>query len=312
MIPHMDREHDSNTSIAPRFIFRGHAVGAAGDLFPVRAPSSLPVIGGRSQASATAFPDPETDCHSEIARLVSWGAVTTSATGSFNRQTRDFETLVTATASDIRLNDTFEIANMSAALESSHPSGRGSYQELEIRTPENGIQIFGLRIFGWPVTVIPQDQLIRAKSTRNIQEIMANRKCGTPTNVRHFENQNYFFYSLVESADWREGQLPPSSIRELVTFEGHIIKVKDVGVFYLGEVLRNAGSCRLTLLRARLEMADGEEPPSSFSRGKKMLSLMASATRGPGESRESRAPERKESNVVFAEVESNGLEPPPD
>ncbi len=312
MIAHLGFIHNNEQGpTEPQFIYRGHAVGAAGDLFPVRAASSLPVIGGRSHGSAPAFPDPDNDCNPEISQMVSWGSVATSASGFFNRQTKAFETLVTATATDIRLNEVFEIANLSAVLESSHPFSRKAGQETAIATPEKGIQIFGLRIFGWPVQVILNERFLQVNSSSSFREMVASREGESREYARQIEHQpyqdqGYFTYSLVGYTGWRKGQEPPEEIRERVAFEGHVIQVRDVGAFYLGEVLRNNGSCRLILLRARLEMDDGEETSLRMRRGKKMLSFEAT------ESREPLRRERKEMSVAFAEVESNGLGPPPD
>ena len=287
-----------------RFIFKGNAVGAAGSFFPVKAATALPVIGGKAHAGVGMFPNPEGGCDPDVGRFISFDSCASEASGQFRDISGTYETTVTSTTTGLKLfphwdaaqgTSLLEVSLLSARLESAKPKGEETPSETQILLPHRPVQVVGLKVLGRAVKVQFRPDLMEFSTRKELQsriddDCSFRQKYGD----RLLENHGYYYYSVVDLS-WQDEPAPE------VQLDGHAILIRNgkVASFYLGEVLRGLGSCRLTLLRGSINtraLQASATPRRDFK-----------ASPQPFLSQGIAEPTKLE-EVAFCEVESNGLE----
>ena len=285
-----------------RFVYRGNAVGAAGTFFPVQAASSLPVIGGKSRSGVTFYRSPGDE--TTPPGIVSFEAVTTKAMG--RESGGGFETRVEARIQGVEVLREQELLSadlMGSAIASMHEL-EGD-KDSPIYFPVDKNQILGMRILGKRVEVKFNEKLMELATMGSVRSVTQAFKSGSSCSSDGFpyeknrffhQSEDHFFYSLVEGFEWADGSLP----RGVSLLQRNVLLVKTdavEAVLSFGEVIREAGAVRMSLFRGRLHVAGlfGKTNAPALPAG--ALAAVPAL------------PQQKE-DVVFCEVESNGLSGP--
>lgn len=257
-----------------RFIFRGNAAAIGGRIVrPVdlmiesSTASSLTVVGGRSEARASA---------TRFGEWVSFGGASTSAEGVFDELEQQValtyhrvaedalttSTRVTAgmTGLSIGQKPSLTIEHVHAALDSHSPTGSG---EPAIAVSSKTV-IEGVAIDGHPVVVelaVPVFQqcdtraklLAAADDPRFVAEsgdclFMKGSLGGAPPapSPRLLHSRGTTYGTIVKSIRW-DGNPHPG-----VTIDHHSIVVPEFGRIFFGELLITDESRRLTMVRLEL------------------------------------------------------------
>jgi hypothetical protein len=199
--------------------------------------------------------------------IVSCSGTETHASGSENRETGSWATLVTTVVTDLNIRNTVIAERVVAQISVEHPP--------EGYTPKVtfvGSQFVNLSIGGVPVEVIINNRILSPVAdyptvpwpknkdfldTIREQRRRVSKSGPTPdwagglfTNddpLKGFDQKGYYLCSLVDRI---EAKIPGKSIPGESC--GHLVKVPDVGTFVFGELAVDHGSFRLVMVRAEL------------------------------------------------------------
>jgi hypothetical protein len=252
-----------------RLIFRGHAIGVAGQirwpkpqLIPVQAASALPVTGGWSEAKAVP--------PARKLPFVEYRQAATRAFGDFlsnddaiailqGRRDEDqapSRTEVSAVVKDLAIRGRVKIGLIQAALESARPRPG---QELAIRPRD--VRLERVTVDGHRLRIVLASDLLAKHDTRTkLAKAFAQpgfrRKHagrffspaeGAPADPAQVpESGGLVFCTLVELMDW-EGKPHPEA-----TIDGHCLTIPDFGRLCFAEMFIGSLSRRLTMVRAVL------------------------------------------------------------
>jgi hypothetical protein len=252
-----------------RLIFRGHAIGVAGQIrwpkpqvIPVQAASALPVTGGWSESKAVP--------PARKLPFVEYRQAATRAFGDFlsnddaiaiiqGRRSEDqapSRTEVSAVVKELAIRGRVKIGLIQAALESSRPRPG---QDLAIRPRD--VRLERVTVDGHRLRIVLADGLLarhdtKAKLVKAFSQAGFRQKHG----CRFFspdasasadpaqlpESGGLIFCTLVEAMAW-EGKPHPDA-----TIEGHCLTIPDFGKLCFAEMLIGSLSRRLTMVRAVL------------------------------------------------------------
>lgn len=250
-----------------RFVFRGNAAAFSGrfvrpdDVFlEMPGASSLGVVGGRSVAT---FKGPAEN----FKGYLSFDSATTFAEGKFDDREKAIalthgkvkeETLATSTrvraeikGLTVGTEKRLTVGRMVAELRSASPSRVG----LEPTIPVGEVAIEGLAIDGFRLRVIFDVSPFNEHDTH--AKIL--RSAGRATFVKQYgqqllmgrgrtlKNRKQIHATLATRVEWEGDKDPRADI-----VGNHMVVVKDFGKIFFGEILINAGSRRLTLMRLEL------------------------------------------------------------
>lgn len=295
--------------IEPRFIFRGDAVGAAGRLVrdkngapvhqvvPVLAASSLPVIGGISEAKAEncTVPMPA----SEHPFLCVDEAVT-SARSEPEGTHVDHITTVSVDVKNARILNRVSIDSVKAELISRHPP-----LEKVARISPQMAEITGLKLDGHELAVTFDINVFKKCATKEAfvehyatNEAFRAKSCWrvsaeSPKKTRPPEFKGTIIATIVKSVKWVGEALPGVEIC------GNIIKWPGVGTIYLGEYLICQKSRRLTMFRLELGGNMEVHRQASLKKPSKSMKLK-------GVARAEQPPDEGGGEVVIGETQTNG------
>ena len=240
--------------MAPRFIYRGNAVGTAGHVTKpedvilwVQGASSLPIIGGysRSVVDRVSYP-----------KYLTAESVKTESNGAFSESEAAFRSIANASARNVAVADRLTVGTVEATLISKHPVD-GSQPSIA----PTGTSISNMRLDGYPVNVTLDLEFFTKYSTLDSLSQAYTNDDG------FFKRYGSRFQSQGKLASTVKGkrQLPMvsgyvmCSIVEKIqtdhpkaTVSGHVLTLPGYGIIYLGELLITSVSRRLTLLRAQL------------------------------------------------------------
>ena len=263
-----------------RFIFRGNAAAAAGDLFPVQSTACLPMIGGLSRSVVSNFPYETPDVPNELGRFVSFQSAATRAEGRIHTIAKEngrgeiitkqvTETTVNASVTGLRLAGVFEVQALISNMESSRVIGHNPAEPWEFFHLPKDNHIIGAKLFGRELRFRFHEKLM---SYGAIDRFARGEAGGGFEANPDFKdvigcNRYYIYYSIVDEILYRADPLPGSTFersptkRYIVPFAGneyvveitrnHIF-VEGIGHFYFGEVVRDGRSSRMTLMRTKL------------------------------------------------------------
>jgi hypothetical protein len=255
--------------IPDRFLFRGHAVGAAATvrrmegqalqkILVTQAASSLPVNGGRSQQTLTSPTDPG------LNPFLSFQTACTYAEGKFDSVTNANVTEVNAAITGLRLaGGRFTADQLQARLLSIHPGG-GRQPSISWA----GTSLTGLKLEGHDVEVTLdqvlapltcEDDLVREYAKPPFYNTHCKRFFERPGGghgpgkiPRIGRGDGYIGISIVDSI---RTDCPG------VQIDGHKLTLQGFGTLYFGEMIISPDSKRLTLIRFELgcpEEGDGD------------------------------------------------------
>ncbi len=270
------------------FTFFGNAVGAAGtgfytstgrNAFPVKAASSLPVIGGLSKSRSRLFGIPD---------VIHFWKVRTTAEGIYDPQTKLNTTTVTASTKQVCVKEnTFKGSRLYASLKSVHP--RAGDGEIPIIPTVS----YDFKLFGHPVEVATHDWLVSARTKNEITKGMNSKRQEELVPLVHEMENGYYSYSLVSEIRWKDGEGD-----KRVRFSGNVIQIHDFGEIHLAEVIRRESYCRL--VSTRIKLIDGY----SFPESKDPVAAYAPIFKDD-------QIEGEDKEIVLGEVQSNGIDPGP-
>jgi len=222
-------------------------------LLPVIAPLSLPVVGGHASARS------ETFCFDGV---VSFKCAITHVAGTQNAS--GWNTLATATVEELNILDAITSDRVVARVAAKHPAA-GYHPKVSFA----GSRFENLRIFGNPVTPIPNDEIWREdpdpdrfpkqsafadegflKATESHHRRISDSK-GAPDWVRDryaWDNSRLTERGAVVCSIFQgvEGKFPG-------TAHGPILDIPKVGRVFLGELIVDRNSHRLEMLRVELD-----------------------------------------------------------
>ena len=250
-----------------RFVFRGNAAAFGGrfvrpdDVFlEMPGASSLSVVGGRSVAT---FRGPAEN----FKGYLSFDSATTFAEGQFDDRKQAIalthgkvreETLVTSTRVRAEINrltvgteKRLTIGRMVAELRSISPRRGASEPTIPVGEVEIGglaIDGFGLRVIFDSTPFVEHDT--HAKLLRMISKAAFAKQYGPQffaNRAGSIKQRKQIHATLAARIEW-EGEKNPRA--EIVA--NNLVVVKDFGKIFFGEILINAGSRRLTLMRLEL------------------------------------------------------------
>jgi hypothetical protein len=250
-----------------RFVFRGNAAAFGGrfvrpdDVFlEMPGASSLSVVGGRSVA---AFRGPAEN----FKGYLSFDSATTFAEGKFDDREKAIalthgkvkeETLVTSTrvraeikGLTVGTEKRLTVGRMVAELRSTSPRRGASEPPI----PVGEVAIDDLAIDGYKLRVIFDAKVFvehdtHAKLLRMVTKASFAKKYGPQffaNRAGSIKKRKQIHATLAARIEW-EGEKNPRA--EIVA--NNLVVVKDFGKIFLGEILINAGSRRLTLMRLEL------------------------------------------------------------
>ena len=250
-----------------RFVFRGNAAAFGGrfvrpdDVFlEMPGASSLSVVGGRSVAT---FRGPAEN----FKGYLSFDSATTFAEGQFDDRKQAIalthgkvreETLVTSTRVRAEINrltvgteKRLTIGRMVAELRSISPRRGASEPTIPVGEVEiSGLAIdgFGLRVIFDSTPFVEHDT--HAKLARMISKAAFAKQYGPQffaNRAGSIKQRKQIHATLAARIEWEGEKNPRAEIAA-----NNLVVVKDFGKIFFGEILINAGSRRLTLLRLEL------------------------------------------------------------
>lgn len=293
-------------TIEPRFIFRGDAVGAAGRLLrnargeavnqtvPVLAASSLPVIGGISEAKAENCTVPMPDSEKPFLCV---GQAVTSAVSEGDGLDKNHTTTVKCTVEKVQVLDRVTIDSVKVSIVSQHPP-----QEEVAHISPSVAELNGLKLDGHELAIsfdlktfqrnpTKQSLIEYYGKTASFREKFCWRvSSDSPKRLRPPEYKGIIIATVVTAIKWVGEPLPGVEIC------GNVIKWPGVGTIYLGELLISKHSRRLTMFR--MQIGENIEAlriaPKAKSKALKLTAARApEADQGSGE-------------VVVGETQTNG------
>lgn len=293
-------------TIEPRFIFRGDAVGAAGRLLrnargeavnqtvPVLAASSLPVIGGVSEARAENCTVPMPGSEKPFLCV---GQAVTSAVSEGDGLDKNHTTTVKCTVEKVQVLDRVTIDSVKASIVSQHPP-----QEEVARISPSVAELNGLKLDGHELAIsfdlktfqrnpTKQSLIEYYGKTASFREKFCWRvSSDSPKRLRPPEFKGIIIATVVTAIKWVGEPLPGVEIC------GNVIKWPGVGMIYLGELLISKHSRRLTMFR--MQIGENIEAlrlaPKTRAKALKLTAARApEADQGRGE-------------VVVGETQTNG------
>lgn len=293
-------------NIEPRFIFRGDAVGAAGRLLqsasgepvnqtvPVLAASSLPVIGGVSQARAE-------NCTVEMPGsdkpFLCVGLAATSAISEPDGLDKNHTTTVKCSVEKVQILDRVTIDSLKLSIVSQHPP-----QEEVARISPDVAELNGLKLDGHELAVTfdlktfqrnPTKQALieyYAKTASFRDKFCWRVSSDSPKRLRPPEFKGIIIATVVSSIKWVGEPLPG------VEISGNVIRWPGVGSIYLGELLISKHSRRMTMFRMEIggNIESLRTAPKTRAKAVKLTAARApEADQGRGE-------------VVVGETQTNG------
>lgn len=261
---------------AGRFIYRGNAVAAGGNFFPVQASSSLPTIGGTSTDRVTDYRAPG-DVELQIGECYS------NAGASFDDSTGIHGTQVTAQVTDIRL-DAFHAPVLDATLVSLYRKNLDRYPSITMAM-ENEFCFsindtrFRVTLCGDLMNLGRREEFEMAYTKSSFREKHAHRFYQAGRNLSMLRSEatvpdydGYILYSVVHDIEVE------NPCKE-VSIVGNVIHYHGFGSVYLAEVYRNNLAVRFNLLRFVLDHKI-ERPVQAFKHDTKaeiIMPLMAMA-----------------------------------
>ncbi|QOY88630.1 hypothetical protein [Paludibaculum fermentans] len=293
-------------SIQPRFIFRGDAVGAAGRLVrnargeavnqivPVLAASSLPVIGGISEAKAEncTVPMPGGD-----QPFLCVGLAATSAMSEGDGLDKDHTTTVKCSVEKVQILNRLTLDSIKVSIVSRHPP-----EEEVARIAPDIAELTGLKLDGHELAVSFDLKTFQRNPTKQAlvdyyaKTASFREKSGwrvsadSPKRLRPPEFKGIIFATVVTSIKWVGEPLPGVEIC------GNVVRWPGVGTIYLGELLISKHSRRLTMFRMEIggNMETLRTAPKMTAKALKLAAARApEADQGGGE-------------VVLGETQTNG------
>lgn len=294
--------------IEPRYLFRGDAVGAAGRLVrnargeaihqvvPVLAASSLPVIGGISEAQAEncTVPMPESE-HP----FLCVDHASTSAKSEEGGLHAEHLTTVRVEVKNARILNRVSMEYLKAVLTSKHAAN----EKVARIVPEEA-ELRGLKLDGHELAVKFDLKVYRKcatkaalvehySTTESFRAKSAWRvSADSPKRAKPPEYKGTIIATIVSSIKWVGAPLPGVEIC------GHIVKWPGVGTIYLGELLICEKARRLTMFRMELGGNMEAQRQAAPKKARKALKQPVAAhsedpTEGGGE-------------VVIGETQTNG------
>jgi hypothetical protein len=235
---------------AGRFLYRGNAVAAGGNFFPVQASSSLPTIGGTSTGQVHDYRAP-----GPIELQI--GECYTNAGGSFNHRTGVHGTQVTARVSDMRL-DAFHARELDATLVSLHKKDLDRYPFITMALANEFV--FRIHDTRFHITLCTdlmnmgrREEFETAYSKSTFREKHAHRFYQAGRRLMSLQSEEtipdfdgYLMYSVVD-------EIAVEHPCKEVSIEGNVIHYHGFGSIFLGEVYRNHHAVRFNLLRFVLD-----------------------------------------------------------
>ena len=256
-----------------RHVFHGHASGVSAhirrpqdQLLPVQGCSTLPVTGGH--AESTVGPRPQGD-------WISFDAVATSAHGDYVDAAQGVATTTGAVAFDAPPTETtvksevkglvilgrVHVGRAAVGLISHSPKGK---EQPEIHLEGNILE--GVRIDDSRLVVTLAEDFYRVCNTKD--KLAKAHAAGLPPEHAHLlmpldgsagpattfpEANGTVKCTIVKEMHW-DGDPHPTA-----TIHGHVVKVRDFGKIYFGEMYITGDSRRLTMVRFQLGSPHGGE-----------------------------------------------------
>ncbi|MBN9662936.1 MAG: hypothetical protein J0H49_32355 [Acidobacteria bacterium] len=293
-------------NIEPRFIFRGDAVGAAGRLVrnargevvnqtvPVLAASSLPVIGGLSEAKAENCTVPMPGSEQPFLCV---GQASTSAVSEGDGLDKNHTTTVKCSVEKVQVLDRVTIDSVKVSIVSQHPP-----EEEVARIAPDVAEMTGLKLDGHELAVTFDLKTFQRNPTKQAfidyygktasfrEKFCWRVSADSAKRLRPPEYKGIIIATVVSSIKWVGDPLPGVEIC------GNVLKWAGVGTIYLGELLISKHSRRLTMFR--MEIGGNTEglrtAPKARSKALKLTAARApEADQGSGE-------------VVVGETQTNG------
>jgi hypothetical protein len=180
-------------------------------------------------------------------------SVTTNSNGAFSASENAYRTVANASVRNVTVAERLTAELFEATLISVHPAKAG-----QPTIAPTGTSITNLRLDGYPVNVTLDldfftkystwDQLSRAYTNDDAFFKQYGSRFGTASSTTRGKRQlptvnGHVLCSIVGKI---QTDHPETSV------SGHVIKLRDYGSIYLGELVITSVSRRLTLLRAKL------------------------------------------------------------
>jgi hypothetical protein len=225
-------------------------------LIEVQAGISLPGTGGYGASSVEDF---------RFKHIVSFRKAYTQVSGSMDRQTETYTTLVSSTIEDLNILDVVTADRIVSRISSNHPLNDG-----EPNITPLGSAFEGLRIAGCPVDVHLDVELFTRLGT--FEAFKA--KFQSDSTFRELVRKRFLWGTLEQSApdflkecySWCDGTEMPESkgivactlVKDIQTScceiqrYGHVIILPQFGRIFLGEFMLESRARHLTMLRVEM------------------------------------------------------------
>jgi hypothetical protein len=249
---------------AKAFFYHAHGSALGGVIrWPIKqaidsvAAISLPITGGHGKANEPAF---------NLQDIVIHKGASGSVSGAWNDTSKAHETEVTSTLEGLNVNNVVTAGRVVARLFSKHKP-----EDPEGSIVADGSEFVDLRISGHPVEVELDTALFAEHDTFAKFKLKHNQDADfrkmarqrflwgdIDKNAPDWLKQRYKWLTSPESLPESKGIVPCSLVKAIkcscpgVQIFGNVIIVPDFGKIFLGEVLLQENSRRLTMMR--LEM----------------------------------------------------------
>lgn len=240
----------------------GHALGGV-ITFPISqtldsvAAASLPITGGHGHAKAEAY---------KLQELVSYSGASCEVSGAWNEQGAHHQTEITSIIEGVNINNVVTADRIVGRLLSKHKP-----DDLEGCIVADGSEFVNLRIGGFPCEIeldtklfVECDTLGKFKDKhQNDPDFrnMARKRFlwgDIDSDAPDWLKQRYSWVKPADALPESKGIVPVSVIKSVrcmmpgLKIYGNVMIVPDFGKIFLGELLLEEGSRRLTMMR--LEM----------------------------------------------------------
>jgi hypothetical protein len=246
-----------------RFIFRGAAVGIAGQMtepenivINVQGDSALPTIGGYANSIAD---------RRKFGRVVSFDNAHTTSTGDFSEKEDAYKTSSNSVVKGLKVIGRLTADDVDATIVSTHPADPTKGEPSIILT---GTRITNLRLDGYPINIkLDIDLFTQYPTRKSLADAYASDDKFFGEHGRRFlpYDPNKVGSSGKRQIPETGGYIVCSLVSEILTdhpkakVQDNVIALDGFGRIFIGELLITSASRRLTLLRLKMGSEDKGE-----------------------------------------------------